>query len=45
MAGASEVLVSSTAQQLLAGSEFRFVDRGHHELKGLPGQWRLFAIE
>jgi class 3 adenylate cyclase len=44
-AGAGEVLVSSTVQQLLAGSEFRFVDRGESELKGVPGTWRLFATE
>ena len=44
-AGAGEVLVSSTVQQLLAGSEFRFVDRGESELKGVPGTWRLSATE
>jgi hypothetical protein len=30
---------------LLAGSEFAVADRGEHELKGVPGSWRLFAAE
>ncbi|MGQ0668323.1 MAG: adenylate/guanylate cyclase domain-containing protein [Actinomycetota bacterium] len=40
-----EVLVSSTVKDLVAGSGLRFVDRGMHELKGVPGEWRLFAVE
>ena len=40
-----EVLVWSTVQLVLAGSEFRFVHRGEHDLKGVPGTWRLFAVE
>jgi class 3 adenylate cyclase len=40
-----EVLVSSTVKDLVAGSGLRFQDRGQHELKGLPGEWRLFAVE
>ena len=44
-AGPSEVLVSSTVRDLLAGSDMRFDDRGVHELKGVPAQWRLFALE
>jgi class 3 adenylate cyclase len=38
-----EVLVSSTVKDLLAGSGVPFEDRGEHELKGVPGEWRLFA--
>jgi pimeloyl-ACP methyl ester carboxylesterase len=40
----SEVLVSSTVKDLVAGSELEFEDRGAAELKGVPGQWRLFAV-
>jgi class 3 adenylate cyclase len=39
-----EVLVSSTVKDLVAGSGVRFEDRGHHELKGVPGEWRLYAV-
>jgi pimeloyl-ACP methyl ester carboxylesterase len=42
-AGAGEVLVSSTVKDLVAGSGIRFTDRGTHVLKGVPGEWRLFA--
>ena len=38
-----EVLVSSTVKDLVAGSGLSFRDRGLHDLKGIPGQWRLFA--
>lgn len=44
-AGADEVLVSSTVRDLVAGSGIRFRDRGLHELKGLPGEWQLFAVD
>lgn len=44
LAGASEVLVSSTVKDLVAGSGLEFVDRGTHGLKGVPGEWRLFAV-
>ncbi len=44
-AGASEVLVSSTVKDLVAGSGIAFADRGLHELKGIPGEWRLYAVE
>ena len=44
-AEAGEVLVSRTVVDLVVGSDLRFVDRGEHELKGLPGLWRLFAVE
>jgi class 3 adenylate cyclase len=39
----SEVLVSSTVKDLVAGSGLEFEDRGVHELKGIPGEWRLYA--
>jgi class 3 adenylate cyclase len=42
-AGAGEVLVSSTVKDLVAGSGLEFDDRGLHELKGIPGEWRLYA--
>jgi class 3 adenylate cyclase len=42
-AAPGEVLVSSTVRDLLAGSDLSFVDRGEHELKGVPGTWRLSA--
>jgi class 3 adenylate cyclase len=45
LAGASEVLVSSTVKDLVAGSGLRFADRGNKSLKGVPGEWRIFAVE
>ena len=39
-----EVLVSSTVKDLVAGSGLTFQDRGQHELKGIPGEWRLYAV-
>ena len=39
-----EVLVSSTVKDLVAGSGIAFADRGSHELKGIPGEWRLYAV-
>jgi class 3 adenylate cyclase/pimeloyl-ACP methyl ester carboxylesterase len=44
-AGPSEVLVSSTVKDLVAGSGIAFRDRGSAELKGVPGEWRLYAVE
>jgi class 3 adenylate cyclase len=44
-AGAGEVLVSSTVKDLVAGSGLRFQDRGLQALKGVPGEWHLFALE
>jgi class 3 adenylate cyclase/pimeloyl-ACP methyl ester carboxylesterase len=41
----SEVLVSSTVKDLVAGSGIEFADRGEHELKGVPDRWHLFAVE
>ena len=43
-ASPSEVLVSSTIMDLVAGSGIRFEDRGRHSLKGVPGEWSLFAV-
>jgi len=44
LAGPSEVLVSSTVRDLVAGSGLQFEDRGSHELKGVPDQWRILAV-
>jgi class 3 adenylate cyclase len=43
-AGGSEVLVSSTVKDTVAGSDIHFIDRGSHVLKGIPGKWDLFAL-
>ncbi|HWO90078.1 MAG TPA: adenylate/guanylate cyclase domain-containing protein [Gemmatimonadales bacterium] len=40
----SEVLVSSTVKDLVAGSGISFAERGTHALKGVPGEWQLFAV-
>jgi class 3 adenylate cyclase len=45
LAGAGEVLVSSTVRDLVAGSDIEFEDRGEHDLKGVPGSWKLFAVQ
>jgi pimeloyl-ACP methyl ester carboxylesterase/class 3 adenylate cyclase len=44
LAGAGEVLVSSTVKDLVVGSRLAFEDRGVHTLKGVPDDWRLFAV-
>jgi class 3 adenylate cyclase len=46
MAGAEpgQILVSKTVKELVAGSGIRFEDRGPHSLKGVPGEWDLFAV-
>ena len=44
LAGPNDVLVSSTLRDLVIGSGLRFEERGAHELKGVPGEWRLFAV-
>jgi pimeloyl-ACP methyl ester carboxylesterase len=44
-AAPGEVLVSNTVKDLVAGSGLRFLDRGTHELRGVPGEWRLFALD
>jgi class 3 adenylate cyclase len=54
LAGPGEVLVSSTVKDLVAGSGIKdlvagsgitFRDRGRHVLKGVPDEWRVFAVE
>ena len=45
LAGPGEVLVSSTVKDLVAGSGLEFEDRGTHTLKGVPGEWRLYAVD
>jgi class 3 adenylate cyclase len=45
LAGPGEVLVSSTVRDLIVGSGQTLTDRGEHDLKGVPGPWRLFAVE
>jgi class 3 adenylate cyclase len=44
LAEANEVLVSSTLRDLVIGSGLEFEERGAHHLKGVPGEWRLFAV-
>jgi class 3 adenylate cyclase/pimeloyl-ACP methyl ester carboxylesterase len=44
LAGAGEVLVSRTVTDLVTGSGIQFDDRGEHELKGVPGSWKLFSV-
>jgi class 3 adenylate cyclase len=44
LAEANDVLVSSTLRDLVIGSGIEFEERGVHELKGVPGEWRLFAV-
>jgi class 3 adenylate cyclase/pimeloyl-ACP methyl ester carboxylesterase len=43
-AGAGEVLVSQTVKDLVAGAGVEFDERGDHELKGVPGSWRLYSV-
>jgi class 3 adenylate cyclase len=44
LAGPNDVLVSSTLRDLVIGSGLEFEDRGSYELKGVPGEWHLFAV-
>jgi class 3 adenylate cyclase len=44
LAGTGEILVSSTVKDLVVGSGLEFEDRGIRELKGVPGEWRVFAL-
>jgi class 3 adenylate cyclase len=44
LAGPNDVLVSSTLRDLVIGSGLEFGDRGSYELKGVPSEWRLFAV-
>ena len=43
-AGPGEVVVSGTVKDLVVGSGISFDDRGDHELRGVPGEWRLWAV-
>ena len=43
-AAPGEILVSGTVRELVVGAGFQFEDRGEHELKGVPGRWRLYAL-
>ena len=45
IAGPDGVMVSSTVKDLVAGSGLQFVDRDAYNLKGVPGEWRLFAVQ
>jgi class 3 adenylate cyclase len=45
MASRREVLVSSTVKDLVAGSGIEFEERGEHELRGVPGSWRLYSVQ
>ena len=44
LASPSEILVSQTVRDLIAGSGLSLSDRGEHDLKGLPGPWRVYAV-
>ena len=44
LADADEILVSSTVKDLVVGSAIAFSERGEHQLKGVPGEWRLFSV-
>jgi len=44
LAQPSQILVSSTVKDLVAGSGIQFDDRGEHELKGVPDRWHLYAV-
>lgn len=43
-AASGEILVTATVHDLVAGFELEFFDRGEHELRGVPGTWRLYAV-
>ncbi|HEY8778019.1 MAG TPA: hypothetical protein VIM33_16275 [Gaiellaceae bacterium] len=45
IAGAQEIVVTQTVKDLVAGSGLSFTDRGEHELKGIPDQWRIYAAD
>lgn len=45
LAGPSEVLVSQTVTDLVVGAGLAFQDRGNHELKGVPGSWKLLSLQ
>jgi class 3 adenylate cyclase len=45
LAGPGEVLVTGTVRDLVAGSGIEFTDRGQHALGGIPGEWRILAVD
>ena len=45
LGAAGDVLVTRTVTDLVAGSGLEFVDRGEHDLKGLPGRWQIYAVD
>jgi class 3 adenylate cyclase len=45
LADRAEILVSRTVFDLVVGSGIPLVDRGEHQLKGVPGSWHLFAVD
>jgi class 3 adenylate cyclase len=45
LGGPGEVLVSRTVTDLVAGSGLEFVERGEHELKGIPGRHQIYAVK
>jgi len=45
LSGPGQILVTSTVRDIVAGSGIMFHDRGNHTLKGISGQWQLFAVE
>jgi class 3 adenylate cyclase len=45
LADPGEVLVSGTVKDLVMGSGIEFGDRGAHDLRGVPGEWRVFSVE
>jgi class 3 adenylate cyclase len=45
LAGAGEVLATSTVKDLVSGSGLRFGQRGSQSLKGVPGEWSILAVE
>ena len=45
LAEPDQVVVSGTVKDLVAGAGIQFADRGAHSLKGVPGEWRLFAVQ
>ena len=44
LAESDEILVSSTVKDLVAGSDITFTERGTHVLKGVPDEWRIYAV-
>ena len=44
-AATGEILCSSTVKELVTGSDLAFVDRGRKQLKGVPQDWQIYAVE